>query len=54
MEAGEYVEHYHGERNHQGLDNRLIDSSVDITRRDGPIERRERLGGLLRFYHRAA
>jgi transposase InsO family protein len=22
--VAEYVEHYHGERNHQGLDNRLI------------------------------
>ena len=25
----EYVEHYHGERNHQGIGNRLIDSSTD-------------------------
>jgi putative transposase len=49
----EYVEHYHGERNHQGIGNRLINSSVDGSRA-GLIERRERLGGLLRFYHRAA
>ena len=50
----EYVEHYHRERNHQGIGNRLIDSTADESRRDGPIECRERLGGLLRFYRRAA
>jgi putative transposase len=50
----EYVEHYHGERNHQGIENRLIDSSGDKSRTSGSIERRERLGGLLRFYCRAA
>jgi hypothetical protein len=50
----EYVEHYHGERNHQGIRNRLIDSSADESRRGGSIECRERLGGLLQFYHRAA
>ena len=42
----EYVEHYHGERNHQGIGNRLIDSSLDGSRRVGSIECRERLGGL--------
>ena len=50
----EYVEHYHGERNHQGLGNRLIESSADDSRKDGRIECRQRLGGLLRFYQRAA
>jgi transposase InsO family protein len=50
----EYVAHYHGERNHQGIGNRLIDSSADRSRRGGSIECRERLGGLLRFYCRAA
>jgi putative transposase len=50
----EYVEHYHGERNHQRIGNRLIDSSADGSQRGGSIERRERLGGLLRFYCRAA
>ena len=46
----EYVDHYHGERNHQGIGNRLIDSPVDDSRR---IECRERLGGL-RYYCPAA
>jgi Integrase core domain. len=50
----EYAEHYHFERNHQGIGNRLIDSSTDGSRRSGSIGCRERLGGLLRFYHRAA
>jgi len=49
----EYVEHYHRERNHQGLDNALIDD-----RTHGPtgtrIRRRPRLGGLLNYYERAA
>jgi transposase InsO family protein len=49
----EYVEHYHGERNHQGLDNRLISGSpiIQLTSR---VRRRPRLGGLLNFYQRAA
>jgi transposase InsO family protein len=49
----EFVEHYHRERNHQGLDNRLIagTSTSDLT---GRIRRRPRLGGLLNYYERAA
>jgi transposase InsO family protein len=48
----EYVEHYHRERNHQGLGNALID---DITHRltGTRIRRRPRLGGLLNYYERA-
>ena len=49
----EYVAHYHGERNHQGIGNRLIEASVDDSRSER-IECRERLGGLLRYYRRAA
>jgi 1,4-dihydroxy-2-naphthoyl-CoA synthase len=43
-----------GERNHQGIGNHLIESSIDESRTDGSIECRERLGGLLRYYCRAA
>ena len=50
----EYTEHYHRERNHQGLGNNLIDRHVDDYRGDGEIECRERIGGLLRHYRRAA
>src|SRR5215831_5584126 len=47
--VAEYVEHYHGERNHQGHDNRLIagTATTDEARR---VRRRPRLGGLLNFY----
>ena len=47
-----YVERYHAERNHQGLDNKLIDPVDDIGKADGKIVCRERLGGLLKSYHR--
>ena len=51
----EYLAHYHGERNHQGLGNQVpLPTSEDrIGRADGRIECRERLGGLLKFYRRA-
>ena len=50
----EFVEHYHLERNHQGLDNQLILPVVAPTPGHGRIVRRERLGGLLKYYHREA
>jgi hypothetical protein len=46
-------DHYHEERNHQGLDNRLI-SSLTMIDPIGRVRRRPRLGGLLNFYERAA
>jgi putative transposase len=49
----EYVAHYHGERNHQSLDNELIDRP-DRLGAGGPARRRERLGGVLSYYYRAA
>ncbi len=51
---GQFLEHYHGERNHQGLDNKIITPGDEVGRRDGEIRRHERLGGLLRYYHRDA
>jgi transposase InsO family protein len=50
----EYIEHYHTERNHQGLDNRLIMPPVEEQPGLGPVECRKRLGGLLKFYRRRA
>ena len=50
----EFTVHYHIERNHQGLGNRLIDQSRVGNREIGRIQRRERLGGLLNFYEREA
>ncbi len=50
----EYTQHYHFERNHQGLDNQLIEKLSDELRVNGAIERRERLGGVLKYYYRRA
>ena len=49
----EFVDHYHRERNHQGLGNRLIESA-GRDQAEGRIRRRARLGGLLNYYERAA
>ena len=48
----EFVEHDHGERNHQGLGNELIDGAPAVAR-VGRIRRRQRLGGLLNYYYYA-
>jgi transposase InsO family protein len=50
----QYLTHYHSERNHQGLDNQLIALEPEIVDPMGEVRRRERLGGLLSYYHREA
>jgi hypothetical protein len=52
--AREYLDHYHGERNHQGLENRLIDPGPEAERTEGTVVCRKRLGGLLRYDYRHA
>jgi putative transposase len=47
--VAEFVAHYHRERNHQGLDNELIESD-----QNGRVQHRQRVGGLLSYYYRAA
>ena len=52
--SSQYLEHYHAERCHQGLENNLIvlmERPPDV---NAEIETTERLGGLLRSYRRAA
>jgi putative transposase len=49
----EFVDHYHWERNHQGLENALIAGTPAIDTA-GRVHRRSRLGGLLNYYERAA
>jgi hypothetical protein len=49
-----FLEHYHGERNHQGLGNQIIDPGAEIGWTEGNVTARERLGGMLRCYYRAA
>jgi hypothetical protein len=50
----EFVDHYHLERNRQGLDNRLLTAPSSPSNDIGPTVRRERLGGILNYYHRSA
>jgi putative transposase len=51
----QYVEHFHAERNHQGKSNVLLFPAVSQgPAREGPIQCRERLGGLLKYYERKA
>ena len=51
----EYLIHFHQERNHQGLDNRIIEPPAANTNGGkGIVRRRERLGGLLNYYCRIA
>jgi transposase InsO family protein len=50
----EFVAHYHTERNHQGLENRLIRAQPQEAASHGPNYRRPRLGGMLNYYYRAA
>jgi len=52
----EYLVHYHVERNHQGKGNVLLFPTATKTMRraDGSVGCKERLGGLLKYYHREA
>ena len=49
-----FMAHYHTERNHQALGNRLIDPGEEVGRTTGEVACRERLGGILRYYYRKA
>jgi putative transposase len=48
----EFTFHYHTERNHQGLANRLIRPQSQEMPNRGAIYRRQRLGGTLNYYYR--
>ncbi len=50
----EFDAHYHEQRPHQGLGNDLITPRSPSEPTTGDVVVRERLGGLLRSYHRAA
>ena len=49
-----YLAYYHRRRNHQGLDNKIIDPGDEVGRAEGNVICDEHLGGLLRYYFRAA
>jgi putative transposase len=50
----EFLEHYHLERNHQGLGNALIVPIKTTHEITAPVQCRQRLGGLLNYYYREA
>jgi putative transposase len=50
--VGEYIEHYHTERPHQGIGDNIIEPLPQP--KEGKIVCQERLGGLLKSYRRAA
>src|SRR5687767_11157445 len=50
----EYVAHFDSERNHQGKGNILLFPQPGDTRKVGPVACSQRVGGLLRYYGRAA
>jgi putative transposase len=50
----QFMAHYHTERNHQGLENRLLQPVSATALPHYPVQRRQRLGGMLNYYHRAA
>jgi len=50
----EFGLHYHSERNHQGLDNRLIIPDQSHGGARGTLRRNQRLGGMLNYYYRQA
>ena len=52
--VSQFVSHYLKERNHQGLANRIINPEPGCGQRTGAVERRQRLGGMLNYYYRAA
>jgi len=49
-----FLAHYHAERNHQGLQNNLINPGDDVGRTVGDVACRQRLGGVLQYYYRKA
>jgi hypothetical protein len=49
----EFVTHYHFERNHQGIGNRLVLGGAKLDS-CGAVRRRQRLGGWLNDYYREA
>ena len=50
----EFISHYHRERNHQGLENALIEADERVGSLHGNVRCCKRLGGLLSYYHRDA
>jgi len=52
--VNEFTEHYHSERNHQGIGNNIIDPGEEVGCGSGDIQCNESLGGMLKYYYRDA
>jgi hypothetical protein len=50
----QFMAHYHTERNHQGLENRLPQPDPSLPYPITLINADSALGGMLSYYHRAA
>ena len=50
----DFLIHYHRERAHQGFDHQILEPGPEVGHTVGNIVCRERLGGLLKYYHRQA
>ncbi len=51
---GQFMTHYESERNHQELENRPLQPHPATGPPQHPIQLRQRLGGMLNYYHLAA
>src|SRR5262249_12009145 len=49
-----YISHYHHERNHQGLENQLIEPGEEVGRSVGNVQCREHVGVLFLYSSRKA
>ena len=47
---GEFIAHYHMERNHQSVENRLLQPRATLPMKRERVQRRQRLDGMLNFY----
>lgn len=52
--VSQFLEHHHIERNHLGLENRIISPEFAEFPAEGAVYPRKRLGGLLNYYCRKA
>jgi hypothetical protein len=52
--TGEFMEHYHYERPHQGKGNVPLTGALRVASAEGEVVCRERLSGVLRHYYRLA
>ena len=46
-----YTEHFHHERPHQGLENKITAPQFQVQEPTESVGRRKRLGGLLQYYY---